>query len=68
MSSRSSLSLSLLLSSFIVSVYNMYPLSPFSYVLLELIETERDYVRDLSLVVEVNEYCSRDAETQGVVT
>lgn len=49
-------SLSQLLSSFIVSVYSMYPLSPFSYVLLELIETERDYVRDLSLVVEVNEY------------
>uniref|UniRef100_A0A671R0S8 Triple functional domain protein-like n=1 Tax=Sinocyclocheilus anshuiensis TaxID=1608454 RepID=A0A671R0S8_9TELE len=45
-------SLSLLLSSFIVSVYNTCPLSPFSYVLLELIETERDYVRDLSLVVE----------------
>uniref|UniRef100_A0A672T5G1 non-specific serine/threonine protein kinase n=1 Tax=Sinocyclocheilus grahami TaxID=75366 RepID=A0A672T5G1_SINGR len=33
-------------------VYNTCPLSPFSYVLLELIETERDYVRDLSLVVE----------------
>lgn len=27
----------------------------FSYVLLELVETERDYVRELGLVVEVSE-------------
>uniref|UniRef100_A0A8C2IWH3 non-specific serine/threonine protein kinase n=1 Tax=Cyprinus carpio TaxID=7962 RepID=A0A8C2IWH3_CYPCA len=33
-------------------VYNTCPLFPCSYLLLELIETERDYVRDLSLVVE----------------
>lgn len=28
----------------------------FSYVLLELVETERDYVRDLGAVVEVGLY------------
>lgn len=59
-------SVSLLLPSFIVSVYNTCSLSSFSYILLELIETERDYVRDLSLVVEVNEYCLRDAEIKEV--
>lgn len=55
-------SLSLLLSSFIFSACNTRPFSHFSYILLELIETERDYVRDLSLVVEVSAYYSLDAE------
>lgn len=33
--------------------YLTSPLSLCSYVLLELVETERDYVRDLGAVVEV---------------
>lgn len=40
-----------------VHVYNKVTLFCFvspSYVLLELVETERDYVRDLGSVVEVN--------------
>lgn len=38
-------------------------LCPLSYVLLELVETERDYVRDLGSVVEVKEDKNRKENT-----